>query len=75
MLLKKWNPKEQQSKFLCDMCRKMIINRDRYVIYVGRKSEAHTKKWDLCEDCYKILNKNINTWYARLEYRKIKGDN
>ena len=57
--------------YRCDMCKKDMVLSEKCVVGVtelGRGS--YKKKWDLCNSCIKILEKNVNTWYSRLEQKR-----
>lgn len=54
--------------YQCDMCKKQMVLDERYVIgatELGRGS--YKKKWDLCEHCMKVLEKNVDLWYSRIK--------
>ena len=55
------------SKYVCDMCRKELKKQDRILIATSEKGKDKTiKKWDVCQNCMKILEKNIAQWYNRI---------
>lgn len=56
------------SYYTCDMCKKQVTKQGRQLVYVSGLGEDTTrKKWDLCENCMKILVKNVNLWYSRIK--------
>ena len=57
--------------YQCDMCRKVLTLNERRVVGITETGKGNYKKrWDLCKDCVKILEKNVNTWYSRLEHKR-----
>ena len=53
---------KSNSTYRCDMCNRLLMkNKDLfYNIYVrDPEKEKSTKKWDLCEKCYKLLARSI----------------
>ena len=53
---------KSNSTYRCDMCNRLLIkNKDLfYSIHVkDTEKEKFTKKWDLCEKCYKLLARSI----------------
>lgn len=62
------------SKYICDMCRKEIKKQDRILVATSEKGKDNTlKRWDLCENCMKIIEKNILIWYNRQKNKKCQG--
>jgi len=59
------------SKYVCDMCRKELKKQDRILIATSQKGKDKTiKKWDLCERCMKVIEKNIAVWYNKVISKK-----
>lgn len=59
------------SKYICDMCRKELKKEDRILIATSQKGKDKTiKKWDLCERCMKVIEKNIEVWYNKVISKK-----
>ena len=55
------------SKYQCDMCRKCLTKEERILIYTSEPGgDVQRKKWDVCERCMKILEKNVNLWYDKI---------
>lgn len=53
---------KSSSTYRCDMCNRLLIkNKDLfYNIRVSdTQKDKSTKKWDLCEKCYKLLARSI----------------
>lgn len=58
----------KECTYKCDMCRKTIKKDERIVCGMSQLGNyCLTKKWDLCERCVKILEKNVNLWYSRIK--------
>ena len=54
------------SKYVCDMCKKELKKTERILVGTSKIGEDKTvKKYDLCENCMKIIEKNIKIWYDR----------
>ena len=62
----------KQYTYKCDMCRKKLPLQERIVISAtGVGDYYHKKKWDLCESCMDLLEKNVEIWYSRIKkYKK-----
>ena len=62
----------KECTYKCDMCKKNLNKEQRIVVGMSKIGDyCMTKKWDLCEHCVKIIEKNVNLWYSRIE--KIKN--
>lgn len=58
----------KKSIYKCDMCYKTISKDERILISSSNLGENNVKrKWDLCEHCVKILEKNVDLWYSRIK--------
>jgi superfamily II DNA or RNA helicase len=58
----------KKSIYKCDMCHKTISKDERILISSSNLGENNVKrKWDLCEHCVKILEKNVDFWYSRIK--------
>ena len=55
MIVKKSCVDKNKSRYICDMCHKIIDNSKRKGIYVSNKENRPIKKCDLCLECYKSL--------------------
>ncbi len=56
-----------KSLYMCDMCNKTMEITNRIGIHTKRGTDKSiSKKWDLCNKCYEMLEKSIN------KYRKKK---
>lgn len=58
--------------YQCDMCKKTLKNTEKYTVGVteiGRGS--YHKKWDICDKCLSVIEKNVKIWHLRLD-RKVK---
>ena len=54
------------SKYECDMCKKSMTKEDRYLVSTSEKGrDVAQKRWDLCDKCMKIIEKNISIWYKK----------
>lgn len=56
------------TQYQCDMCRKKVTKWERASISctdIGGSTPR--KKWDLCEHCMKVLEKNVDLWYSRIK--------
>lgn len=59
------------SKYICDMCKKPLNKQQRILIGSSQKGKDVLKKrWDLCENCMKIIEKNVNLWYDKVINKK-----
>ena len=55
------------SKYECDMCKKSILKEDRYLVSISEKGrDVAQKRWDLCDRCMKIIEKNVSIWYKKV---------
>lgn len=58
---------DKKSRYICDMCRKELEKQDRILIGTSEKGKDRMiKRWDLCENCIKILDRNVSKWYTRI---------
>lgn len=58
------------SKYECDMCRRNMLKEDRYLVSTSEKGrDVAQKRWDLCERCMKIIEKNVAIWYKKSEVK------
>ena len=60
MLKKIDNKNNNNSIFICDRCGKNVDWDNKYSIIVGVHRSVPAKKWDLCENCYKIIYYHVN---------------
>lgn len=72
MLIKTDHSGKKKSIFQCDMCNKIINTATdiRYMVSVAKPEKLRMRafhKWDLCEHCFKILNRSIQN------YKKKEG--
>ena len=51
---------KNKSTYVCDRCKVYISNLNRKAIFIAEGIEAPRKKWDLCQKCYKALERGIN---------------
>lgn len=59
------------SEYVCDMCRKPLKKEQRILIGTTETGkDIIRKKWDLCEKCMKIIEKNIEIWYDKITSKK-----
>lgn len=62
------NQTKTPTKYSCDMCRKVIEKPEKITVYTSRIGETKPiKKFDLCKKCMRIIEKNVNIWYDRIE--------
>lgn len=55
------------SEYQCDMCKRFITKKQRYLVAVSDLAgDATKKKWDLCPKCMKTIEKNVANWYNRV---------
>ena len=61
MLAHKDSSSSYNSIYTCDRCNKEITRKDKnlYSIYVRYITGNPTKHWDLCDRCFKSLQKGI----------------
>ena len=50
---------KNKSIYKCDMCNKRINVESKIAICTSKQNENAKKRWDLCEHCYRILDKSI----------------
>lgn len=55
MIVKKSYVDKNKSKYICDMCHKIIDTSNRKGIYVTNEEGRPIKRCDLCLDCCKSL--------------------
>lgn len=55
MIIKKSCVDKNESKYICDVCHKIIDNSNRKGIYVTNEEGRPIKKCDLCLNCYKKI--------------------
>lgn len=48
-----------KSTYSCDRCKVPLTNETRNSLYKGGHYEAPKKKWDLCDRCYRALERAI----------------
>ena len=65
MLISTNKSDKSNSKYKCDMCKNFLSPLNRYNILVAEGYANPRKKWDLCSNCFRILNKNIENWEQR----------
>lgn len=58
------------SKYECDMCKNKISAIDRMAISVAQSYGNSKKKWDLCQKCYKKVEKAVENWYIKKGEKK-----
>lgn len=59
------------SQYTCDMCEKPLRKMQRIrVMATEIGGEVALKKWDLCEKCMKIIEKNVKIWYGKIVNKK-----
>lgn len=46
----------------CDRCKSKIVAINNHAIYVKEAYGHPIKKWDLCERCYKSLERGVKKW-------------
>lgn len=55
------------SKYECDMCKKPLKKSQRILVSTSEiGKDKPTKKWDLCENCMHIIEKNVDLWYNKI---------
>ena len=65
MLMSSNKAAKSDNKYKCDMCRTFLSSEKRVTISKAIGYENPKKKWDLCADCYKLLNRSIERWYIK----------
>lgn len=61
-----------KSLYICDMCGNIINATNRIGIHTKLGTDKSIpKKWDLCNDCYKILEKSIKRYKKRKKEKFI----
>lgn len=56
------------SKYICDMCKKELKKSERILVGTSEIGQDKIlKKYDLCENCMKIIEKNVKIWYNKFE--------
>ena len=59
------------SKYECDMCHKPLEKKQRILISVSEiGKDRPIKKWDLCQNCMKVIEKNVKIWYGKVVSKK-----
>lgn len=59
------------SEYQCDMCHKPLKKQERILISTSEiGKDKPIKKWDLCENCMKIIEKNVKIWYGKIVNKK-----
>lgn len=59
------------SKYKCDMCHKTLKKQERILVSTSEiGKDTLIKKWDLCENCMKIIEKNVKIWYGKIVNKK-----
>ena len=54
-------------KYTCDMCKKEIEKKDRFLVAISQRGKDPTRKrWDLCPKCMKTIDKNVALWYDKV---------
>lgn len=67
MIIEKNNNGIFSSRYKCDMCRKTLNKEQRLLVSTSELGKDKTiKKWDLCENCMKIIEKNVKIWYDKV---------
>ena len=70
MLIKLDKLNKIDSRYECDMCKTKLNGINRFVIHISKGTNNSKKKWDLCENCLKIISKNIKKWNERKNITK-----
>lgn len=63
--------RDNKSEYICDMCKKELHKSQRILLAtsdIGR--DPLKKRYDLCEKCMKIIEKNISVWYDKIVNKK-----
>jgi len=56
---------KNESKYECDMCKEQMSSLRRITVNIAEGYANPRKKWDLCINCYRIIEKNVNNWVGR----------
>lgn len=57
---------KENTIYKCDMCSKEVNRKENNKIYKQSVEDKHMKKkYDLCNECYKILERSINKYSRR----------
>lgn len=70
MLIKQNKSDKSNSKYRCDMCKIQISPLKRVVINKAQGYENPKKKWDLCEKCYRKVERAIDNWHIKIKEGK-----
>lgn len=65
MLISTSNVDKSNSKYQCDMCKKLISPLNRIVISKGNSYENPKKRWDLCLKCFSKLERAVERWHLK----------
>lgn len=56
---------KSNSKYECDMCKKKMSSADRIAVSIAHNYENAKKKWDLCSNCFKKVERAIEKWHLK----------
>lgn len=57
------NKNKENSIYICDFCKEKINSNNKYSLYTQYpKAKNPIKKLDLCERCYKSLERGVEKW-------------
>lgn len=60
MIIKKDVNNKDNTIYRCDKCKRETTRKDNYGIFIKEaENKQPKKKWDLCEKCYKSLEKGV----------------
>lgn len=60
MIIYKDNKDKNNSKYICDRCKKELTVEDKIAIYAeNQKRNVKKKKWDFCLRCYRLLERGV----------------
>lgn len=72
MLLKINKFDKSESKYCCDRCKTLLSPMNRYTLYVAEGIREKREKWDLCKNCYRLLEKGIEKGVQKNEIKQGK---
>lgn len=51
---------KNKTTYKCDRCKKVITRKNDYKVFIKQVEDKQpVKKWDLCDRCYKSLQKGM----------------
>ena len=60
MIIKKDLKNKNNTIYKCDRCKRKITRENNYKVFIKTNTDKQpVKKWDLCDRCYKSLEKGI----------------